>query len=174
MYTDPTGEISKLAIALLIVVGSLAVAAMAYTGYCIYEDIRDFDCSNQSEQDVMDAHFVSAYNETLVIKLPIGDNAFSFGIMFIGNGVKDDMTIQHEYGHSVHFSQIGLANYVEHVAIPSLKGFWFNDYAANASNYYSQPQEYIADMLGGVKRTDFNYDPHIVQNIAHYYWQTFN
>ena len=32
-------------------------------------------------------------------------------------------------------------------------------------------QEY---MLGGVKRTGFNYDPHIVQNIAHYYWQTFN
>ena len=163
MYTDPTGEMSKLAIALLVVGGILAVAATAYTGYCIYEDVRDFDWSNQSEQDVMDAHFVSAYNETLVIKLPIGTNACSFGIMFIGNNVEKRSdateTIQHEYGHAVQFKDMGLFKYVSDVAIPSVTANILDQMNKLPYDYYGSPWEAGADNEGGVTTRNSNNTP---------------
>ena len=109
--------------------------------------------ANTDPQAVLDGGVVTFYKGTPYIKLPIGTAAFSFGVVFIGDevGTRSDAieTVLHEYGHSVHFSQIGAANYFIYVAIPSLVGYWTDvEYA----DYYSQPYEYIADLFGKVER----------------------
>lgn len=48
---------------------------------------------------------------------------------------------------------IGNNNYFSKVVVPSLYDFWSG---LPCSDYYSEPQEYIADMLGGVTRLDNN------------------
>ena len=57
----------------------------------------------------------------------MGTNVASFGVIFMGpdadqrqNAIED---VKHEYGHSVHFSQIGIVNYAATVAILSLIGY---------------------------------------------------
>ena len=65
--------------------------------------------------------------------------------MVIGDKVGDKNKVKHEYGHYLQLQEIGFAKYTYHVAIPSLEGYW-ND----VDNYYSQPWEYGADLLGGV------------------------
>ena len=110
--------------------------------------------TNEDEKVVLDADYFAFYKGVPVTKLPIGDNAFSFGAIFMGDEVDDVDSVRHEYGHSVHFSQIGAKKYLLFVAIPSLFGYW-TDVAY--SDYYSQPWEYTADMLGNVNRDDGNY-----------------
>ena len=49
------------------------------------------------------------------------DNAFSFGVIFMGNG--DSITsdvVKHEYGHTVQLKELGLVTYALTVATPSL------------------------------------------------------
>ena len=82
----------------------------------------------------------------------IGAEAFSFGVIFIGNDVDSISTVQHEYGHSIHFDMIGPLSYLRTVAIPSLIDYWTG---TSYEEYYSEPQEYIADILGNVDR-DYN------------------
>ena len=117
----------------------------------VAEDIYNLDLFNDNEQKVIEAHYFSCYKGHPAIKLPIGDNAFSFGALFVGNEVHDTETIKHEYGHAVHFDQIGPIKYALFVGIPSLVGYWSN---VPYNEYYSQPWEYIADSLGGVQRTN--------------------
>lgn len=45
---------------------------------------------------------------------------------------------------------IGVEKYIHNVAIPSLFDYWSG---MKYQYYYSEPQEYIADILGGVNRT---------------------
>ena len=117
--------------------------------------------SNTDEQVVFDAKFLACYNGTLVIKLPIGTNSFSFGAIFLGNDAKNRadavQLLQHEFGHSRHFSQIGMVSYTMNVFLPSIIGYHFgnDDYQAN---YYSHVYEYVADVLGGVTRTVYASD----------------
>ena len=126
--------------------------------------------TNTDEQVVLDADYIAFYKGKIIIKAPIGENAFSFGIIVMGNKVTDVDDVRHEYGHAVHMSQIGIGPYLITSAIPSLIGFWTGieyDY------YYSQPWEYIADYLGGVTRDDgaYNYAPW-ADSVAKYYWLT--
>ena len=127
---------------------------------------------NTSEEVVLNAETISFYKGVPVIKLPIGVNAFSFGAIFLGEDVGNRIdaidTVKHEYGHSVHFSQIGPNTYTAMVMIPSMIGFWSgvpNDI------YYSQPYEYIADYLGGVNRNngEYKYMP-FSESISVIYW----
>jgi hypothetical protein len=115
-------------------------------------DITALDKQNTSEQKVLEANYISMYKGKTVIKLPMGDAAFSFGILFIGDGVSGGLdpvnVVKHEYGHSVHMDLIGPIAYTIDVAIPSLKGFWFG--CDEYDNYYSQPYEYLADYFGQV------------------------
>ena len=115
----------------------------------IAEDVSDFRWDNEDEERVLESNYISAYKEHLVVRLPIGKNAFSFGALFIGKNNNDINTVRHEYGHAIHFDQIGLVNYSLFVGMPSLLGFWSD---VGYDVYYSQPWEYIADSLGGVKR----------------------
>lgn len=109
---------------------------------------------NDDEQKVLDAKHFAMYKGVPVVKLPNSRDAFSCGIIFIGNDVHSTATVNHEYGHYVHLMLIGVDNYVSRVALPSVIG-----YACNVpyNVYYSQPWEYIAEVLGGVHRNNYNY-----------------
>ena len=113
------------------------------------DQIHDY-VTNTSEAVVLNAKYVAFYKGVLVIKLPFLDNSgFSFGFIGLGPNV-DAQTVRHEYGHYVHLRLIGWKNYIFKVAIPSLY-----DFASDIEYeyYYSEPQEYIADLLGNVNRT---------------------
>ena len=113
---------------------------------------------------------ISSYKGVPVIVLPIDDNAFSFGFIFVGDEVNDPSVIQHEYGHAVHLSQIGIKAYTMLAFIPSLIGFWSN---VPYDDYYSQPHEYVADVFGRVNRDsgNYNYLPY-TQLVSALYWIT--
>ncbi len=64
-------------------------------------------------------------------------------------------TLKHEYGHYLHLQQIGLKSYTACVAIPSFIGSKLD---LSAESYYSQPWEYIAEVLGEPERS-FDYWP---------------
>ena len=126
-------------------------------------DIRNYDINNTDPQKVIDAHYFSAYKGQFAVKLPIGEDAFSFGIMGIGNDIDDIKntehinTILHEYGHYLQLQEMGWWNYICDVAIPSVTGNRLESkgklkVGGTAINYYSQPWEYEADQLGGVVR----------------------
>ena len=106
--------------------------------------------NNTDEQAVLDAEYFAFYKGTLVVKMqPMNNKGLSFGIIFLGPHV-DAATVKHEYGHYLHLQEIGVQSYIINVAIPSLIDSWSN---TPYSVYYSEPQEYIADILGGVSRT---------------------
>ena len=98
----------------------------------------------------------------MVADLAEDDGAFSFGIIVLDKTIVEKSTaeftedLNHEYGHAVHASQVGLPVYFVTTAIPSLIGAglsgkieWIDD------NYYSLPWERTADYLGGVDRGDY-------------------
>ena len=94
------------------------------------------------------------YRGRLVVKLDImKKSAFSFGVIFTGPN-PDDNLLAHEYGHTVHLSQIGIANYVAKVVVPSVTSFWI--YRENPY-YTSQPWEYIAEYFGKTARPSDEY-----------------
>ncbi|MBQ2809517.1 MAG: hypothetical protein IJF11_01345 [Clostridia bacterium] len=114
-------------------------------GYNMDQDSRNFDINNKSYEVVKEAHYISSYDGTLVIKLPIGGNAFSYGAIFAGD--ISEIDLKHEYGHYKQFKEIGLKKYTLYVALPSLYGYWSGvDY----DDYYSQPWEYGADLYGEI------------------------
>jgi len=105
---------------------------------------------NTDEQVVLNAKYLAFYKCAPVIKIKaLGGSGASFGLIFLGPNV-DAQIVRHEYGHFVHLLIIGVDNYISHVAIPSLHDYWTN---VPYDEYYSEPQEYIADILGGVNRT---------------------
>ncbi len=110
---------------------------------------------NDDEQKALDSGPISFYKGAPVVHLPIDIDPFSVGVIFLGSETKNwdnaVETMQHEYGHSVHLSQIGVSAYLSTVAVPSVIGHSFAGY----NQYYSQPWECVADIFGGViTRTD--------------------
>ena len=99
----------------------------------------------------------------------------SFGIIildddyvFNNSGIR---TLKHEYGHRLHFDEIGADTYLITTAIPSLifagltnEGIFPQEY------YYSLPWEYVADMYGGVNRG--GYSPYAAENAAIFWTAT--
>lgn len=69
----------------------------------------------------------------------------------------DENLVKHEYGHVVHMSQIGVLNYVFKAAVPSVFSYNLN---LNNPEYFSQPWEYIADVLGNVESEGRSYQPY--------------
>jgi len=136
----------------------------------LVEDIVNFDEDNQSEEKVLESNYFSSYKGVLVFRVPIGKNAFSFGVMFIGDEINDITTVQHEYGHAVQYDEIGIYKYIKYVAIPSLYGYWSN---VPYEEYYSQPWEYGADLYGGVVRDDYEYHNDAEEKYR-IYWEKVN
>ena len=104
---------------------------------------------NTSEEAVLYAQDFAFYKGVLYVKVP-GKSGFSFGMVFFGSEIDDINLVRHEYGHAVHLSHIGFVNYAKKAVIPSLCDYWEG---VPYGRYYSEPQEYIADILGGAERT---------------------
>ena len=105
--------------------------------------------TNSSEEAVLAAEHYAFYKGALILKIS-GDDGFSYGIIFLGNNANDINLLKHEYGHFLHLCQIGFVNYTAKVLFPSLCDYWSD---VPYSKYYSEPQEYIADVLGKTNRT---------------------
>lgn len=130
------------------------------------EDIINFDNNNIDEEKVLNANIISSYKEAFIIKLPIGNNAFSYGIIVLGNKNKSINTVRHEYGHYLQLKELGIINYTKYIAIPSLRGFWGG---VKYSDYYSQPWEYGADLYGGVIRDNYIYEDDAYEKYIEYW-----
>ncbi|MBQ7380030.1 MAG: RHS repeat-associated core domain-containing protein [Clostridia bacterium] len=119
----------------------------------VKEDVQNFDTSNTSEEKVLKSNYFSYYQGNyggaFVLNLPIGDNAFSFGIIFMGTGVPDTDydTVKHEYGHTVQYDNMGFWDYLTQVGIPSVTGFLKDPLPYS---YYTSPWEKEADDYGMV------------------------
>ena len=125
----------------------LAEAAGASKGLIggIMEDAARFDINNADPLAVFLANYFSGYLGQIVFfgDWPNGRSG-SFG-PFIGlhNKNKGSTTVlNHEHGHYEQYKQIGFIRYLFAIALPSL--------ANDPEDYYSQPWEVTADMLGGV------------------------
>ena len=111
--------------------------------------------TNSDEDVILSSQYSAFYKGILVVRLPIGTDAFSLGpIICLGNDVSSQETVRHEYGHSVHYSIIGPDKYFRYVFVPSLIGYWSG---VSYGEYYSQPWEYTADILGQADRKDYTY-----------------
>ena len=84
----------------------------------------------------------------------------SFGVILLDRGSKSD-TLNHERGHNVQFSLLGVLNYGLFVAIPSVIYNKTGDYRLEQDigkadkMYYSKIWERTADWLGGVDRGNY-------------------
>ena len=109
---------------------------------------------NTDIQTVLEAEHFAFYKGKLVIKLPIGKNAASFGIIILGSELNATNgginTLLHEYGHTVQFDKMGRVDYTRYIAIPSLIGNLIDRAGMLPGDYYSYPWEYQADQYGGV------------------------
>ena len=160
MYADPSGHVlvvcmkddhdPTLGMFVGLTGGGGSGAGVAYTHPTARELVNDVDeRMNNSSGAVTRTDLMSDgygfYRGRLVIKLDImEDSAFSFGVIFTGPNPSDNV-LAHEYGHSVHLSQIGIVNYATRVVLPSVASFWI--YQQNPY-YTSQPWEYIAEYFG--------------------------
>lgn len=122
----------------------------------IKQDIKNYHKKNTSEQKVIDANFISAYKGTFVLKLPIGCYGASFGIIVIGNKVKDAKLVKHEYGHRLQLRDLGIIKYIIHIAIPSLTANLLERMNKLPYDYYGSPWEAGADQYGEVDRKNHN------------------
>ena len=118
----------------------------------IKQDIKNFNRDNADEHKVLDAHYFSAYKRVFVLKAPIGYSGASYGIILVGNKVKDVKLVKHEYGHYLQLKQNGILRYTKEVAIPSVRANIKYRKGKLGGNYYSLPWEAEADRLGGVQR----------------------
>lgn len=112
-------------------------------------DIQNFDWDNTSEQAVLESQYFSAYKGKLVIRMGgVDHRSGSFGpVLFIDHVVDNRsdriQTVQHEYGHTKQFDELGLKDYLLYVLIPSFCEW-------GPEEYYLKPWEITADIYGGV------------------------
>jgi RHS repeat-associated protein len=125
-----------------------------------YEFVTNSDAS--TTQDNLKNYGVSFYNGTLVLSaaLPFDESAFSFGIIVMDDYYKTassstfSRTLNHEYGHTRHFRQVGLHTYAATVVVPSLIGAGLSYISPWVkTNYRSLPWERVAEHLGDVNGT---------------------
>ena len=111
----------------------------------------------EDEEEVLEAHGLIVYKGVPVIKSSFLDNnGFSFGVIVLGNNVKGKNLVKHEYGHVMQLKEIGLSDYVEYVAIPSITCFVLTEINIIPKDiYYSLPWERMADYLGGVSERQY-------------------
>ena len=141
----------------------------------IKDDLLNFNTNNTDEKKVLASHYFSAYKKKLVVRLPIGTNAFSFGILFLGNEVdkrSDSMTtVQHEYGHTQQFEQLGMGKYLTSVAIPSVTAYHLDAAGKLPYSYFTAPWESEADAHGGVNPDTRNNVIPWSEDIGYYHFQ---
>lgn len=119
-------------------------------------DLKNLDLLNEDEQKVIDATYISAYKQVIVIKLPMGYNGASFGVIFLGDKVSSIQTVRHEYGHTRQLKKMGTYLYTVDVALPSVIANLLDRAGKLKYDYYGSYWEAGADELGGVVRSTNN------------------
>ena len=115
-------------------------------------DFKNFNYNNQDEMNVIQAHFISSYKRTLVIKVPFCASGLSFGVIFLGSKVGDVNLIRHEYGHRIQLKKMGVFRYIRKIFIPSITANLLDRLGKLPYDYYGSPWEAEADRLGEVRR----------------------
>ena len=116
----------------------------------LIHDVILFDIDNTDPARVAEAFYFAGYHGQVVL---IGDwgngRSGSFGrIMGLHESDKSatpawlDVILKHEHGHYEQYKLIGILKYIVAIAVPSLLN--------QPADYYSQPWEVTADLLGGV------------------------
>ena len=143
----------------------------------IKEDFHNYGTNNTDENKALASHYFSAYKKKLVVRLPIGTNAFSFGVLFLGNDVdkrSDSIaTVQHEYGHTQQFERLGIGRYITRVAIPSLTAYNLDADKKLPYSYYTAPWESEADVYGGVDQSKRKNVAPLTEDIGYYHFRDF-
>ena len=114
----------------------------------VFDDCDNFNMFNKDPKVVFDSNYFSSYKGKLVIKTS-WDTSFSFGLICLS---KDQLTtniLNHEYGHTVQFQNMGTGKYLFDVAIPSITINILNRQEKLPYDYYSYPWEAEANALGG-------------------------
>ncbi len=141
MYIDPSVEFAMLNL-------EFYLDAL----FRLLEDIENFSLSNENETIVLQSNYFSYYKGSLVIKHSLPDTSCGiFGVILLNHNEYRINVVKHEWGHNQQEKQLVTIPYIFLIVIPSLNGY-FN----KVDDYYSQPWEYSADILGGVKR-NYNY-----------------
>ena len=175
---DPTGELSWLIVAALLLFTPLGGAALqvttsivSYAGMATAavfdETVRNdmeainWNPFNTNESTTLNSSKVSFYKGIPVFRTNL-ERSGSFGAIFLRRNYKDTNDVshkltdpdelKHESGHNAQLTMMGLANYGLGIGIPSL--FAFGPWSAQGGdNYYRAPWEITADKLGGVSRS---------------------
>ena len=117
----------------------------------VIEDALCFDINNLDPAVVALAHYFSGYDGQFVFfgnweNGRSGSFGRLMGVHIIekskGNLARFSELLKHEHGHYEQYKQLGLLKYLFAIAIPSL--------THDPADYYSQPWEVTADLLGGV------------------------
>ena len=92
-------------------------------------------------------------------------SSFAIGnIIALANNLTDkdfEKTLNHEYGHTEQFDNLGPIKFMTDVAFPSING-----YLNSPDEYYLQPWENSADELGGVERGFKDVDRDAIENVG--------
>ncbi len=145
------------------ITGFLAQANFSIRAYVCFaiaaiwdEDVRKdmnaihWNPFNTNEEEVLNSSKVSFYKGVPVIRQD-GDRSGTFLGIFLSRNEGDNKDIvKHEYGHAVHQMIIGPLPYLVHVGIPSY--YKWGPYRDEGDDYYNNPQEAMADILGGSSR----------------------
>ena len=130
-----------------------------------------------AEEKVQNARHFAFYKGKLVIKIdkicewfyngePQG---MSFGVIFIASDHDDfAQVLKHEYGHTIQFDLLGPVVYLFGVGIPSLYDYFT---IKDSDIYFQEPQEIMADLLGGVNRDC--HTPEAIQQGKEYFEKLF-
>ncbi len=111
-------------------------------------DCLRYDAGNVDASAVAEATFFSGYDGQFVFfgnwkSGRSGSFGKLMGVHLLSKGSRSfSELLKHEHGHYEQYLEIGLAKYIFAIAIPSIS----ND----PVDYYSQPWEVTADLLGGV------------------------
>ena len=145
----------------------------------IGEDLWNLRFNNDSEQVVLDSNYFSFYKGTLVIRMggSASEDAFSYGIIFLGNKITDPDVVKHEYGHKLQFDKLGIVDYTTQIMIPSVTAYMLDKQGKlpEGAGYYGSPWEAEADRLGGVNRTENNepWAPNSYWDLVRMFWNRF-
>ena len=119
---------------------------------------------NESERAVLCSSDYAFYKGALVIKADLtgflDGTAASFGIIVMDTDIACNQAgirmVKHEYGHFLHFKQIGAISYFSNIVIPSVAGAVLDHLdILPYGTYYNLPWEHIAEHLGDVNRRGY-------------------
>ena len=145
-------------------IGSIIVAALDGRWGEVVDDWNNgcLNVFNQSDSTALKAKVVGFYKGSTMVRHNLGGTFSILGTIWAEPSITN-ITLKHEYGHSVQERLLSFPAYLVVVAIPSAFNCHFGRYLHETNGiirermYFSKIWERTADFLGGVNRG--NYDP---------------